>query len=168
MKCRGTSSGSFYSCWLSVHSSGVSAPGPSWFWWNGFWGQKADLLTAFPACFAEKIVPGSGGGSVQHCLHSEHDIINNNNRLTIIVRSHCAVQSCGVSMYHDDPSDPHVERLYPSSMHTPDERKRVFILLFSWLFFFSFSKEARSAFLAVYFSLPKTFFFKRKQKRKRV
>lgn len=111
VKCRQTSICFFYMppalCWCT-HGSGVSwqlplvtALGGRMFWWNGLHaaGVKQRIclqhfLHALPTLFE------GFGRAVQHCLHSKHD--NNNDKFTIIVRSHCAVQSCGISMYHYD------------------------------------------------------------------
>lgn len=92
---------------LLVHGSGVSwqlplvtALGGRMFWWNGLHaaGVKQRICLQHFLHALPKLFQGFGR-AVQHCLHSKHD---NNNQFTIIVRSHCAVQSCGISMYHYD------------------------------------------------------------------
>lgn len=113
VKCGETSFG-FLLHWL-VHGSGVSRQAsPCHSTWT-----KRVLMERFSLCWGSKgvfaycvtcmLCPPKKSfqgrrGQIQHCLHSEHDNINNS--LTIIVRSHCVVQSCGISMYHYDPHEP--------------------------------------------------------------
>lgn len=150
-------------CSLPVHGSGtpghlplVTATRGSMFWWNSSHtaGVKRHICWQHFLHALPKLFQGLRR-AVQHFLHSKRD---DNNQFTIIVRSRCAVQSCGISMYHYD--------LWPRPLRSPLWAPPPIVHAYSrWakklpcscFCFFCFKRSLWTVFLVVYFSLPKTF-----------